>query len=82
MSDARERADGFKENADEVYPWKLKSKQLIAVVILIVVIAAQIIWAFRSIAGYEAERRQFVSQETDIASLTFTQRESFTLLQK
>jgi len=82
MSNAQERVNGFKENVDEVYSWRPTAKQLIAVVVLVVVVVAQVVWAIRSIASYEADRRQFVSQESDIASLTFTQRESFTLLQR
>jgi diguanylate cyclase (GGDEF)-like protein len=76
LSDLSQRADSNTSS------WRLKPKQLLAVVLLILIITAQVLWALRSIASYAAERREFISQETDIASLTFTQRDSFTLLQR
>jgi diguanylate cyclase (GGDEF)-like protein len=67
---------------DLLKPWKVKPKQLIVITLLIIIILAQVIWALRSVTSYQVERRQIVSQETDISALTITQRDSFTLLQR
>lgn len=49
---------------------------------LVLSIVAQIVWAGISVSRNEADSRQLLNQETDVASLTFIQRESFTLLQR
>jgi diguanylate cyclase (GGDEF)-like protein len=82
MNTPREGQSLSQNSLDPSQPWKIKPRQLILLIFLVLVIAGQIIWAIRSVASYAVEREQIVSQETDIAALTFTQRDSFTLLQR
>lgn len=63
-------------------PWKLSAGQFIAVGLLLMSIVAQVVWGGISVVRNEADSRQLLNQETDVAGLTFIQRESFTVVQR
>lgn len=62
--------------------WRLKPGQFVAIVALVITLVAQVVWGSISLMRNEADSRQVLNQETDVSSLTFIQRESFTLLQR
>ena len=62
--------------------WRLKPGQFVTIVALAIVVVAQLAWAGISIATNGADSRQVLNQEADVSALTFTQRESFTVLQR
>ena len=62
--------------------WRLTPGQFVTIIALAIVVVAQLAWAGISIASNSADSRQVLNQETDVSALTFTQRESFTVLQR
>jgi diguanylate cyclase (GGDEF)-like protein len=66
----------------DIPTWRLTPGHVIAIAALGVLLVAQVVFGALSVGANEADRRQLLSHESDASALTFTQRESFTVLQR
>jgi diguanylate cyclase (GGDEF)-like protein len=73
---------GESPESSDLQTWRLTPGHVVAIATLGVLLVAQLVFGALSVRANEADRRQLLSQESDASALTFTQRESFTVLQR